>query len=47
MSVTDDDLEEFALYWFGPEADETTITEALESGQLTGFTRAVMTWLTE
>ena len=44
---TDDDLDEFAVFWWGPEPDTLTITEAIESGQMTAFIRAVSTWLTE
>jgi hypothetical protein len=45
--LSDDDLDEFAVFWWGPEADELNIAEAIENGQMTTFVRAVFTWLTE
>ena len=44
---TDDDLNEFATFWWGPETDNLMVTEAIENGQMTEFIRAVSTWLTE
>jgi hypothetical protein len=47
LSHSDDGLDEFATFWWGPETDNLTIAEAIESGQMTAFIRAVSTWLTE
>ena len=47
LSHTDDDLDEFAVFWWGPDPDTLTVTEAIESGQMTAFIRAISTWLTE
>ena len=44
---SDDDLDEFATFWWGAETDNLTVAEAVESGQMTAFVRAVSTWLTE
>jgi hypothetical protein len=46
-SHTDDDFDEFAIFWWGSETDSLTVTEAIESGQMSSFIRAVSTWLTE
>jgi hypothetical protein len=47
LSHNDDGLDEFAIFWWGPETDNLTVAEAIESGQMTAFIRAVSTWLTE
>ena len=47
LSHDDDGLDEFATFWWGPETDKLTVTEAIESGQMTAFIRTVSTWLTE
>ncbi len=47
LSHSDDGLDEFATFWWGPETDKLTVAEAIESGQMTAFIRAVPTWLTE
>jgi hypothetical protein len=47
LQHTDDDLDEFATFWWGPDTDTLSVTEAIESGQMTAFIRAASTWLTE
>jgi hypothetical protein len=47
LQHTDDDLDEFATFWWGPDIDTLSVTEAIENGQMTAFIRAVSTWLTE
>jgi hypothetical protein len=47
LQHTDDDLDEFATFWWGPETDNLTVTEAIENGQMTAFIRAVSSRLTE
>jgi hypothetical protein len=47
LQHTDDDLDEFATFWWGPETDDLTVATAIENGQMTAFVRAVVTWLTE
>jgi len=47
LRQSDDDLDEFATFWWGAETDNLTVAEAVESGQMTAFVRAVSTWLTE
>lgn len=38
-----DDLDEFAIYWWGPDVDgENSLAEAIESGQMSEFARAVL-----
>jgi len=47
LQHTDDDLDEFATFWWGPDTDDLTVTAAIENGQMTAFARAVATWITE
>ena len=47
LQHTDDDLDEFANFWWGPETDDLTVATAIENGQMTAFVRAIVTWLTE
>jgi hypothetical protein len=42
--MTDDDLEEFAIYWFGSDTDERTVTDVIEDGSLVAFVRALSSW---
>lgn len=38
-----DDLDEFSVYWWGPDVDgENSLAEAIESGQMGEFARAVL-----
>lgn len=38
-----DDLDEFAVYWWGPDVDgENSLADAIESGQMSEFARAVL-----
>jgi len=47
LKHNDDDLDEFATFWWGPDTDDLTVTAAIENGQMTAFVRAVATWITE
>jgi hypothetical protein len=47
LQHTDDDLDEFATFWWGPETDALSVAEAIENGQMTAFVRAASAWLTE
>ena len=42
--MTDEDLGEFATYWFGSNTDERTVTDVLEDGSLVAFVRALSSW---
>ena len=42
LTLTDDDLDEFALFWWGSDVDERTVSDVLESGSVTAFARAVL-----
>ena len=40
---TDDDLDELALFWWGPDTDERTVSEVIEEGSMSAFARYVLT----
>ena len=40
---TDDDLDELALFWWGPDTDEHTVSEVIEEGSMSAFARYVLT----
>jgi hypothetical protein len=40
--MTEDDWSEWALYWWGPDADELTIGDTLDSGSMGDFIEAVL-----
>ena len=42
LTLTDDDLDEFALFWWGSDVDERTVSDVLDSGSVTAFARAVL-----
>jgi hypothetical protein len=39
---TDDELDEFALFWWGSDIDERTVTDVIECCSMTAFARAVL-----
>jgi len=39
---TDEELDEFATYWWGPETDERTVSDVIECGSMSAFARAVL-----
>ena len=39
---TDDELDEFALFWWGLMADERTVNDVIECCSMTAFARAVL-----
>ena len=40
--MTDEELEEFSIYWWGADNDERTVTEVIEEGSMAAFARAVL-----
>jgi hypothetical protein len=38
---TDEELDEFAIYWWGSETDERSVSDVIESGSMTAYARAV------
>ena len=40
---TDDELDERALFWWGPDVDERTVSEVIEGGSMSAFARYVLT----
>ena len=39
---TDEDLDEFALFWWGSDLDERTVTDVIESTSMTAFARDIL-----
>lgn len=39
---TDEELDEFAVFWWGPDTDERTATDVIECGSMAAFARAVL-----
>jgi hypothetical protein len=39
---TDAELDEFAIYWWGPETDERSVSDVIECGSMTAYARAVL-----
>lgn len=39
---TDGELDEFAIYWWGPDTDERTVSDAIECCNMGSFARAVL-----
>jgi len=42
VGLTDEELDEFAVFWWGPDTDERTATEVIECGSMAAFARAVL-----
>ena len=40
--MTDDDLDELAIYWWGPNTDDCTVTEVIECGSMAAFARFIL-----
>jgi hypothetical protein len=40
--MTEDDWEEYALYWWGSETDRLSVTYAIESGMMVQFITDVL-----
>jgi hypothetical protein len=40
---TDEELDEFAIYWWGSETDERSVSDVIESGSMAAYARAVLT----
>jgi hypothetical protein len=37
-----EDLDEFAMFWWGADADERTVTDVIEGGSMSAFARVVL-----
>lgn len=42
MTPTDDDFDEFCIFWWGSDNDERTVTDVIESGSMAAFAGAVL-----
>jgi hypothetical protein len=43
---TDEDLDEFAVFWWGSDTDERTVTDVIECCSMTAYAHAVLArWL--
>jgi hypothetical protein len=42
VGPTDEELDEFAVFWWGSDTDERTVTDVIECGSMTAFARAVL-----
>jgi len=40
---TDEELDEFAIYWWGSETDERSVSDVIECGSMAAYARAVLT----
>jgi len=39
---TDEELDEFAVFWWGSDTDERGVSDVIECGSITAFARAVL-----
>jgi hypothetical protein len=42
VTPTDEELDEFAVFWWGSDTDERTVTDVIECCSMTAFARAVL-----
>jgi len=42
VAPTDEELDEFAVFWWGSDADERTVTDVIECCSRTAYARAVI-----
>ena len=40
--MTDDELDELAIFWWGPDTDERTVAEVIECGSMAAFARYIL-----
>ena len=40
---TDEELDEFAIYWWGSEIDERSVSDVIECGSMAAYARAALT----
>ena len=40
--MTDDEFDELATFWWGPDTDERTVTDVIECGSMAAFARYVL-----
>jgi hypothetical protein len=39
---TDEELDEFAIYWWGSETDERSVSDVIECGSMAAYAQAVL-----
>jgi hypothetical protein len=42
VGPTDEELDEFAVFWWGSDTDERTVTDVIECCSMTAYARAVL-----
>jgi hypothetical protein len=42
VGATDEELEEFTVFWWGSDTDELTVTDVIECFSMAAFARAVL-----
>jgi hypothetical protein len=42
VAPTDEELDEFAVFWWGSDIDERTVTDVIECCSMTAYARAVL-----
>jgi len=42
VGPTDEELDEFAVFWWGSDTDERTVTDVIECCSMAAFARAVL-----
>ena len=42
VAPTDEELDEFAVFWWGSDTDERTVTDVIECCSMTAYARAVL-----
>jgi hypothetical protein len=42
QGATDEELDEFAIYWWGPETEESSVSDVIEIGSMAAYGRAVL-----
>jgi hypothetical protein len=42
VAPTDEELDEFAVFWWGSDTDERTVTDVIECCSMTAYARAVI-----
>jgi hypothetical protein len=42
VAPTDEELDEFAMFWWGSDTDERTLTDVIECCSMTAYARAIL-----
>ena len=42
VAPTDEELDEFAIYWWGSETDERSVSDVIECGSMAAYARTVL-----